>query len=49
MVEATKYNNCSCLEINDLWHALHSMLNIAQDHQVDTDILDEIPDKCSTS
>ena len=49
VVEAIKYNNCSCLEIDDLWHALHSMFNMAQDHQVNTDILDEIPDKYSTS
>jgi len=48
-VKAIKYNNCSCLDINDLWYAFHLTFNMAQDHQVNTDFLDEIPDKCSTS
>ena len=28
-VKAVKYNSCPCLEIEDLWHALHSSFNIA--------------------
>ena len=44
-VEAIKYNNCLCLNINDLWHTLHSIFNLAQDYQVDIEILQEIPDK----
>jgi len=46
-VEAIKYNNCSCLEIDDLWHALHFTFNLAQNCQIDVDILEEIPDKPS--
>ena len=34
-----------CLDINDLWYALHSPFNMASNHQVDTDILNEIIDK----
>jgi len=45
VVEAIKYNNHPCLEINDLWNALHSTFNLAQNCHVDVDILDEIPDK----
>ena len=48
-IKAVKYNNCSCLEISNLWHALHSTFNMAQNCQVDAAVLDEIPDKCPTS
>jgi len=44
-VKAIKYNNCSCLEIHDLWNALHFTFNLAQDRYVNVDILDEIPNK----
>ena len=30
-VEAIKYNGQSCLEIDNLWHAFHSLFNTAQD------------------
>ena len=33
------------LNINNLWYALHSTFNTASNHQVDTDILNEIIDK----
>ena len=46
-VEAIKYNNHPCLEINNLWHALHSTFNLAHNYQVDINILEEIPDKPS--
>ena len=29
-IEAIKYNNKLCLKINDLWQALHSIFNKAQ-------------------
>jgi len=45
VVKAIKYNNCPCLEINDLWNALHSTFNLAQNCQVNVNILDKIPDK----
>ena len=46
-VKAIKYNNHPCLEINNLWHALHSTFNLAQNCQVVVNILEEIPDKSS--
>jgi len=33
-IEAIKYNNCPCLEIKELWQALHSTFNMAQDHHI---------------
>ena len=44
-IESIKYNNCQCLEIDDLWNALHSTFNMALYHQVNIDILNEITDK----
>jgi len=44
-VEAIKHNSCHCLEIEDLWQALHSFFNMAQDCQIDISILNEISDK----
>jgi len=44
-VKAIKYNDCPCLNINDLWHALHSTFNLTQDYQVNIKILQEIPNK----
>jgi len=41
-VEAIKYNDQLCLKINNLWHALHSMFNLAQDCYVNINILEEI-------
>ena len=45
-VKAIKYNGHSCLEIEDLWHALCLSFNIAQDHQINICMLDKIPNKC---
>ena len=33
-VEAIKYNNHLCLEIDNLWHALYSTFNLAQNCQL---------------
>jgi len=44
-IESIKYNNCQCLEIDDLWNALHSTFNTTLHHQVNVDILNEITDK----
>ena len=44
-VKTVKYNNCLYLEMDNLWHILHSISNIAQNRQVEDIILDEIPDK----
>ena len=38
-VKAVKHNSRLCLEIKDLWHALHSVFNTAQNYQIDNDIL----------
>ena len=48
-IETIKYNSQQCLDINDLWHALHSTFNMASNHQVDTSTLDEISDKPTIS
>ena len=42
-VKAVKYNNYSCLEINNLWYALYFIFNLAQNCQVN--ILEEISSK----
>ena len=42
VIETIKYNGQQCLDINDLWCALHSAFNIANNCQVDTTILNEI-------
>jgi len=44
-IKSIKYNNHQCLEIDDLWNALHSTFNIALHCQVNVNILDEITDK----
>ena len=44
-IKIIKHNDQQCLDINDLWYALHSTFNMANNHQVDTTILDEINDK----
>jgi len=45
VIETIKYNDQQCLDINNLWYALHSTFNMANNHQVDTTILDEISNK----
>jgi len=47
-VKAVKYNGCLCLKIEDFWHALHLSLNMAQNHQINIEILDEIPSIASS-
>jgi len=44
-IKTIKHNNQQCLDINDLWCALHSTFNMANNCQVDTTILDEINNK----
>ena len=41
-IETIKYNNQPCLEIYDLWHALHSSFNTAQHHIVNKRVLEEL-------
>ena len=48
-IEAIKYNDQQCLDIDDLWNVLHSTFNTALYCQVDVEILDEIPEKPTSS
>jgi len=41
-IEAIKYNNQPCLEINNLWHALYSSFNTALHHSIEDVVLDKI-------
>ena len=41
-IKTVKYNNKICLEINDLWHVLHSSFNMAQHRSIEENILEEI-------
>ena len=41
-IKTIKYNNQLCLEIHDLWHALHSSFNIAQHHIINKRVLEEL-------
>ena len=43
-----KYNNKPCLEIKDLWQALHSTFNKAQNQQIDVGPLYKISSKHSS-
>jgi len=44
-IKTIKYNDQQCLDINNLWCALHSTFNMANNRQVDITILDKINDK----
>ena len=48
-IEAIKYNDQQCLNIDDLCNMLHSMFNTALYRQVDVKILNEIPEKLTSS
>jgi len=48
-VEAVKFNSHPCLEINDLWFALHLLFNTVSDQRVEEDILDKILSFTSSS
>jgi len=45
VIEAIQYKEQLCIELEDLWNALHKSFNSAQEREVDTHFLDEIPDK----
>ena len=44
-IKAIQYNSCSCIKLEDLWKALHNSFNSAQNCQIDTHFLKEIPNK----
>ena len=41
-IEALQYDRHSCIELNNLWQTLHLIFNLAQNHQIDLSLLDEI-------
>ena len=44
-IEAIQYEEWPYIELEDLWNALHKSFNSAQEREVNTHFLDEIPDK----
>jgi len=46
-IEVIKYNSCLCIKIDNLWLVFHSSFNMAQDHQINIRVLDEISNKIS--
>ena len=44
-IEAIQYEGCSCIELKDLWNALHNSFNSAQIREIDIHTLDDIPSK----
>ena len=44
-VEAIQYNSHSCNKHEDLWKALYISFNSAQNHQIDLQLLNKLPDK----
>jgi len=45
MIEAIQYKDQPCIELEDLWNALHKSFNSAQEREVNTHFLNKIPDK----
>jgi len=45
VVEAIQYEECLCIELEDLWNTLHKFFNSTQEREVDIHFLNEIPDK----
>ena len=44
-IKALQYNSQLCIEINDLWQALYQTFNLAQNCQINPNLLDEILSK----
>ena len=44
-IKSIQYDSWSCLELKDLWQALHSLFNSAQSYQINLDLLDKILNK----
>ena len=47
-IEVIKYNNQPCLEIKDLWQALHFTFNRVQNWQINVSLLNELLNKHSS-
>ena len=41
--ETLQHNRHSCIELENLWLALHQTFNFVQNHQVNTNLLNKIP------
>jgi len=48
-IKAIQFNGQPCIELEDLWYALHSSFNSAQSCEVDLQLLDDIPNKVTES
>jgi len=48
-VKAVQFNGWPYIKLENLWSALHSSFNSAQSHEVDLQLLDDIPDKVTES
>ena len=48
-IEAIKYNDHLCIKTEDLWDALYSTFNRAQDHWIDSNLLNKFPNKFISS
>ena len=44
-IEAIQYISQSYIKLDDLWQAIYLSFNSAQDHQIDSHLLKEIPSK----
>jgi len=44
-IEVLQFNSQPCIELNNLWQALYLSFNLAQFHQINVEVLDEIPSK----
>jgi len=45
VIEAIQYEGHPCIELEDLWIALHNFFNSAQTQEIDIHVLDNIPNK----
>ena len=44
-IKAIQYKGLPCIELEDLWIALHNSFNSAQMREIDIHVLDKIPNK----
>jgi len=44
-IKALQYNSQLCIEISNLWQTLHQTFNLAQNYQINPNLLDEILSK----
>ena len=45
VIEAIQYEEHPCIELEDLWIALHNSFNSVQTQEIDIHVLDDIPNK----